>query len=118
MEKTDLICKNIRIGTHRTSMRLESGIWSALDEISHRERCDVNDICDHVNQHRPDTLSLTAAVRLFTINYFRGAATEEGHMRAGHGISSSIVKPPASLISSRYEPQQRHYMMVGGQDER
>lgn len=90
MERTKLVCKNIRLGTHRTSMRLELETWNALEEIAHRERCKMNDICDHVNQCRPNPLSLTAAVRLFALAYFRQAATEEGHLRAGHGQRTSL----------------------------
>ena len=84
-----LICKNIRIAGHRTSMRLEKEVWSALAEIGHREHCDTNEICACVNSTRSTEISLTAAVRIFVITYFRRAATEDGHLRAGHGSRNS-----------------------------
>ncbi|HAU29775.1 MAG TPA: hypothetical protein DCW68_06695 [Rhodospirillaceae bacterium] len=105
MEKTDLICKNIRIGTHRTSMRLENEIWSALEEIAHREHCKMNAICDLVNHNRPRELSLTAAVRLFIITYFRKAATEEGHFRAGHGKLATLLNTPSNPLPATTHPE-------------
>ena len=38
----------------------------------------------------PNT-SLTAAIRVFLMLYFRAATTEEGHMRAGHGNFSRMI---------------------------
>jgi predicted DNA-binding ribbon-helix-helix protein len=34
--------------------------------------------------------SLTAAIRVFLLDYFRAAATEEGHRRAGHRLSAHL----------------------------
>ena len=59
-------------------------MWDALTEICRRESRTVHEICTLVSRHRRD-LSLTAALRVFIVSYFRSAATEEGHDKAGHG---------------------------------
>jgi hypothetical protein len=46
-----------------------------------------------------DKTSLTAAIRVFLMLYFRAAATEEGHARAGHG-SFEYMKQRAGLAES------------------
>ena len=35
---------------------------------------------------KPHGTSLTAALRVFVMSYFRAAATEDGHHKAGHGV--------------------------------
>lgn len=56
-------------------------MWDALSEICAREGRSVHDICAQVDQERAQS-GLTAGVRVFILNYFREAATEEGHTRA------------------------------------
>jgi hypothetical protein len=67
-----------------------------LEEICRREDVAVDDLCADlqrrmVDQSRrvrdrdADRASLANAVRVFTVGYFRQAATESGHDRAGHG---------------------------------
>lgn len=84
-----LISRNVTVNGHRTSVRLESAMWESLDEIAHRERKSLHAIYDLVAASRPDNLSFTAALRGFLVAYYRAAATEEGHLRAGHGVVTS-----------------------------
>lgn len=56
-------------------------MWDALGEICSREGRSVHDICAQVDRDRSQS-GLTASVRVFVLNYFRDAATEEGHVRA------------------------------------
>ncbi|MEX2296646.1 MAG: ribbon-helix-helix domain-containing protein [Dongiaceae bacterium] len=76
--------RNVRVAGRRTSVRLEQGFWQALDEIARREKTDVNALCDYAAKQRFG-LGLTAALRLYTLLYFRTATTEEGHVAARHG---------------------------------
>ncbi len=39
--------------------------------------------------------SRTSAIRVFILSYFRAAATDEGHIDAGHGVLSSGGKVAA-----------------------
>ncbi len=82
---TTLISKNVTVDGHRTSMRLEPEMWAALQEISKREKCTIHRICSIVAKRKSEKSSLTAAIRVFVMAYYRAASTEEGHARAGHG---------------------------------
>jgi predicted DNA-binding ribbon-helix-helix protein len=55
-------------------------MWDALNEICARERRSLHDVCTGIDRQRRQS-GLTAAVRVFILNYFREAATEEGHAR-------------------------------------
>ncbi len=59
-------------------------MWDALDEICHREGMTLSQLCQRIDERRRAS-SLTAAIRVFILTYFRGAATESGHADAGHG---------------------------------
>ncbi len=79
-----LVNRNVFIGRHRTSVRLEPVMWDALAEICRREEMTMHEICGLIDSRRQAS-SLTAAIRVFTLAYFRAAATEEGHANNGHG---------------------------------
>ena len=83
--KTTLISRNITVMARRTSVRLEPEMWQALREIAKRERCTIHDICTLISVRKNEKTSLTAAIRVFLMLYFRAATTEDGHNRAGHG---------------------------------
>lgn len=78
VEFTNLVSRNITIAGHRTSVRLEPDMWTALKEISRRERANMHEVCTTVAQHKRVGSSLTAAIRVFIMAYFRAAATDDG----------------------------------------
>ena len=77
-----LVSRNIIVSGHRTSMRLERAMWDALFEVCRSERKTIHAICTHVDQMR-DESSLTAALRVFIMTYFRLAATVVAAAAAG-----------------------------------
>ena len=79
-----LVNRNVTIGGRRTSMRLEPAMWDALDEICQRENLTRHEMCGNIDRFRYAS-SLTAAVRVFIVNYYKAAATEDGHANTGHG---------------------------------
>ena len=79
-----LINRNVSLGGRRTSFRLEQGMWDALDEICHREAAGLGPLFERIDQRRRES-SLTAAIRVYLLSYYRAAATEVGHAAAGHG---------------------------------
>jgi predicted DNA-binding ribbon-helix-helix protein len=84
MSGGSLLNRNVTIAGRRTSMKLEPDMWDALDEVCRREQVTVHDVCTLVaERHRGN--NLTAAMRVFILGYFRTAATEQGHLSAGHG---------------------------------
>ncbi len=83
--QSSLISKNVTILGRRTSVRLEPEMWVALNDIAEKEHCSVHDICALVYVRKDISTSLTAAIRVFLMLYFRAATTEQGHNNAGHG---------------------------------
>jgi predicted DNA-binding ribbon-helix-helix protein len=59
-------------------------MWDALAEICRREDMSLHEICTLIDARRQAS-SLTAAIRVFALTYFRAAATEDGHASSGHG---------------------------------
>jgi predicted DNA-binding ribbon-helix-helix protein len=82
---SSLVSRNVTISGKRTSIRLEPDMWDGLNDICRRERSSVHQICTSVSLQKNDQTSLTAAIRVYAIQYFRAAATEDGHLSAGHG---------------------------------
>ncbi len=79
-----LVNRNVTIEGRRTSLRLQPTMWDALEEIGQRENLTRNQLCEMIDGCRHAS-SLTAAVRVLIVNYYRAAATEEGHANIGHG---------------------------------
>src|SRR5215468_12485078 len=79
-----LINRNVVAGRGRTSMRLEPELWGALKEICAREEQDINHLVRQI-EAIGHSGGRTSAVRVFVVQYFREAATEEGHEAANHG---------------------------------
>lgn len=84
-QKSTLVSRNITIQGRRTSVRLEPEMWTALSEVAKREKCSTHEVCSLVSLRKKENTSLTAAIRVFIMLYFRAASTESGHERAGHG---------------------------------
>ena len=81
-----LINRNVTVNGRRTSIRLEPEMWDALEEIAKREGVRVSDVVSRIDREMRGASGLTARVRVFVLGYFRAAATERGHMNAGHGL--------------------------------
>ncbi|MBN8929095.1 MAG: hypothetical protein BGO51_19045 [Rhodospirillales bacterium 69-11] len=65
-------------------MRLEPELWDALLEICEREGQDMSALVRRV-EAEGHVGGRTSAVRVFVLDYFRIAATEDGHAAVGHG---------------------------------
>ncbi len=89
-----LINRNIVAASGRSSMRLEPEIWDALFEICRRENIAMAELVRKVDGGR-EVGGRTSAIRVFAFNYFRNAATEEGHRLAGHGAGAETAEAAA-----------------------
>ena len=69
-----LVARNVRVGELRTSMRMAPYMWEALDEICKREEITRSDFVTRVDAYRSDEGSLTDAVRVAILAYFRKLA--------------------------------------------
>ncbi len=83
--KSSLVSRNVTILGKRTSVRLEPEMWLAMKDIAKREKCTKHDLCSLISLRKKPNTSLTAAIRVFIMLYFKASATEIGHERAGHG---------------------------------
>lgn len=90
--QSTLVSRNITVMGRRTSVRLEPEMWTALREIARRENCKIHDICSLIQMRKNPDTSLTAAIRVFLMLYYRAASTEEGHVRAGHGSFQNMIR--------------------------
>ncbi len=111
-EDGGLVSRNITVGGHRTSVRLEPSMWHALREICQRERASMHRICTVIADNKPANGSLTAAIRVFVMVYFRSASTEDGHNRAGHGPGGEFMmgmKVRESVARNRQSEDKNNY---------
>lgn len=92
LSKTTLVSRNITVMGRRTSVRLEPEMWRALKEISDREGCTIHDICTLIKMRKNAATSLTAAIRVFLMLYFRASSTEDGHSLVGHGSFKHMIR--------------------------
>ena len=91
-DKSTLVSRNITVMGRRTSVRLEPEMWNALREIARREKCKIHDICSLIHARKNPHTSLTAAIRVFLMLYYRAAATDEGHKKAGHDDFGNMMQ--------------------------
>jgi predicted DNA-binding ribbon-helix-helix protein len=80
-----VIQQSIIVGSRRTSLRLSKDLLLSLHDIAEREGLTLNALCTGIAEEKPQRMNLTEAVRSYVVRYFRVAATEEGHQKAGHG---------------------------------
>jgi predicted DNA-binding ribbon-helix-helix protein len=81
---SQLVNRNVTANRGRTSMRLEPELWDALDEICAREHISLGEVVRRV-ELRGHQGGRTSAVRVYLLEYFRGAANDAGHRAIGHG---------------------------------
>jgi predicted DNA-binding ribbon-helix-helix protein len=109
--KTTLISRNITVKGRRTSVRLELEMWRALKEIADRESCTIHDIYTLIKMRKNPMTSLTAAIRVFLMLYFRASSNEEGHIKAGHGDFGRMMRR-----ARVQEEDGRYFSVMRGQE--
>ncbi|MFV3077809.1 ribbon-helix-helix domain-containing protein [Niveispirillum fermenti] len=62
--------RNVQIHGRRTSLRLVPDFWNAIELIAETEKRPLSEILGLLDVKRGNA-SLTAAVRIFALNYFR-----------------------------------------------
>ncbi|MCI0430577.1 MAG: ribbon-helix-helix domain-containing protein [Rhodospirillales bacterium] len=67
-----LLNRNVWIGRRRTSLRLEPTMWQALEEVARNSDLTIHQVCTLIDERRQES-SLTAAVRVFLLSYYRDA---------------------------------------------
>ncbi|MEH6632587.1 MAG: ribbon-helix-helix domain-containing protein [Halopseudomonas aestusnigri] len=80
-----LVNRNITLKGRRTSLRLEPDMWEALFEICVREDCHISNLCTTIDDVKEGS-SLTAAIRVFILIYFRNAASAIGYEQTSQPV--------------------------------
>jgi predicted DNA-binding ribbon-helix-helix protein len=80
-----LLNRNVWIGRKRTSLRLERPMWQALEEVARNSELTIHAVCTLIDERRCQS-SLTAAVRVFLLSYYRDAVLE-----AGQALGKSLL---------------------------
>ncbi|HKS87897.1 MAG TPA: ribbon-helix-helix domain-containing protein [Stellaceae bacterium] len=78
---SSLVIRNIVVGSHRTSVRLEPVMWEALHEIARRRHMTIHDLVTAVDRERTAS-SLTAAIRVYIVDFYRDAALRAAAARS------------------------------------
>jgi predicted DNA-binding ribbon-helix-helix protein len=68
-----LVIRNVVVGGHRTSVRLEPVMWEALRDISMRRKATIHDLVTEIDRERTAS-TLTAAIRVYIVDFYRSAA--------------------------------------------
>lgn len=103
--------RTVKLSGRDVSIRLEPSYWEGLDEICQREDLTVEELCGDVRDRMEQQgrrasqagVSLANALRVFVVGYFRQAATERGHARAGHGQGRPFIATPFDTVPATSE---------------
>jgi predicted DNA-binding ribbon-helix-helix protein len=87
-----LLNRNVWIGRRRTSLRLEPAMWQALEEVAATSGLTIHQLCTMIDERQRES-SLTAAVRVFLLLYYRDAS-REGGARSGQSLVERALREP------------------------
>ena len=68
-----VVPRNIYLGPLRSSIRLEAVMWDALADIARDQTKTVDDVILEISRERQGDLSLSAAIRVYIVEYYREA---------------------------------------------
>ena len=66
--------RNVVVAGRRTTVRLEPLMWEALHEIARFREVSLNELVTEIDRRR-EASSLTAAIRVYIVEFYRSAAT-------------------------------------------
>lgn len=78
---SSLVIRNVVVGGHRTSVRLEPIMWEALRDIALHQNATIHDLVTEIDRRRTAS-SLTAAIRVYIVDFYRAAALPGGNTPA------------------------------------
>ena len=77
---SSLVIRNVVVAGRRTSVRLEPVMWEALRDIARRLEMTIHDLVTQI-EHTRSASSLTAAIRVYIVDFYRAAAFLGGQSR-------------------------------------
>ena len=78
---SSLVIHNVVLAGRRTSVRLEPVMWEALQEIVRQQETNINQLVTEIDRRR-NSSSLTAAIRVYIVDFYRAAAAAQGERAA------------------------------------
>jgi predicted DNA-binding ribbon-helix-helix protein len=75
-QPSSLVIHNVVVAGRRTSVRLEPVMWEALQDIARRQERTVHDLVTQIDRERTAS-SLTAAIRVYIVGFYRSVAAPE-----------------------------------------
>ena len=66
--------RSLTVTGHRTSISLEEPFWEALTEIAAARRSSIAAIVAGIDKGREDDTNLSAAIRVFVLDWYRKKA--------------------------------------------
>lgn len=85
-----LVSGNVVVSGRRTSVRLEEEMWACFREVARKECGTVHDLASRIHGQKKPAQTLTSAIRVFLLLYYRNAAIRLSYTKAGYGP----VRPP------------------------
>lgn len=79
--KSSIAKRSVFIGTHKTSITLETPFWEALKEIASQEGTSISQMVNRIDMDR-EHANLSSVIRLFVLDHYRRLAMEHA---AGEG---------------------------------
>ena len=68
--ESSLAMRNVVVGGHRTTVRLEPVMWDALHDIARQRQVTVDALVTDIDGRRTAS-SLTAAIRVYIVEFYR-----------------------------------------------
>jgi predicted DNA-binding ribbon-helix-helix protein len=69
--------RSVTIAGHRTSISLEEPFWRALSEIAEAKGESLSGLIDRIDSARSRDINLSAAIRVYVLDWFRSHAAQE-----------------------------------------
>ena len=91
---SSLVIRNIVVSGHRTSVRLEPAMWDALHDIARHLGASIHGVVSDIDDRRTAS-SLTAAIRVYIVDFYRAVVLLGGQPRALQPIPRAFGNPAA-----------------------
>jgi predicted DNA-binding ribbon-helix-helix protein len=87
---SSLAIHNVVVAGRRTSVRLEPVMWEALQDIARQRKVTTNDLVTVIAAQQTAS-SLTAAIRVYILDFYRTAALRLDQSREHSGEANSLA---------------------------
>lgn len=63
--------RKVFVDGRRTSLRLETVMWDALDDIARVQKCSIHDLIGQISKNRGSQGGLASAIRVYIVEFYR-----------------------------------------------